>query len=159
MYAWIILSALLVIFSVYFLINEMKQLIKDKLAYFGQIWNYLDIIPPIGVIWIVVTSYILIFSYEAPTEKVVDDKGEEIIQHPFTFVGIDAERTIIAITTIFMWLKILYFMRIFRETGYLIRMIIVVIYDMRIFMFVLFFTLAAFGDAFSSIAVINHGDT
>jgi len=66
------------------------------------------------------------------------------------------ERTVQAITTFFMWIKLLYFMRIFRNTGYLIRMIIVVISDMRSFLLVLLIGLIAFGSSFLCIARGNE---
>jgi len=55
-----------------------------------------------------------------------------------------------------MWLKLLYFMRIFSNTGYLIRMIIIVIRDMKSFLLVLLIGLVAFGDTFLSIAKGNE---
>lgn len=57
-----------------------------------------------------------------------------------------------------MWLKLLSALRIFKSTGYLIRMIVVVMYDMGIFLFVLIITLAAFGDAFMRISAGNDPD-
>lgn len=54
-----------------------------------------------------------------------------------------------------MWFKLLYFLRIFKNTGYLIRMIVEVIYDMRHFFLVLLITIAAFGDSFLSISLAN----
>ena len=54
-----------------------------------------------------------------------------------------------------MWMKFLYFLRIFKETGYLIRMIVEVVKDMRNFFLVLLITVAAFGDSFSTIALGN----
>jgi len=67
----------------------------------------------------------------------------------------ELERAIQSVTTFFMWLKLLYFMRIFKNTGYLIRMIVVVITDMGSFLLVLLIGLVAFGDSFLSIA---HGN-
>ena len=52
-------------------------------------------------------------------------------------------------------MKLLYFMRIFRSTSYLIRMIICVIADMKIFILLLLTTILAFGDAFQTIAKAN----
>lgn len=55
-----------------------------------------------------------------------------------------------------MWLKILYILRIFKETGYLIRAIVEVIYDMRIFLLILFLTAITFGDSFFKLALGNQ---
>jgi hypothetical protein len=57
-----------------------------------------------------------------------------------------------------MWLKLLYFLRIFKQTGYLIRMIMTVIVDMRHFFLVLFIAITAFSDAFLSISNGNQAD-
>jgi len=57
-----------------------------------------------------------------------------------------------------MWFKLLYFMRIFDNTSYLIRMIICVIIDMKTFLLILFVTIAAFGDSFYAISKANPND-
>jgi len=49
-------------------------------------------------------------------------------------------------------MKILYFMRIFKKTSYLIRMIVEVVSGMGVFLFVLFIALAAFGNAFYALS-------
>jgi hypothetical protein len=67
----------------------------------------------------------------------------------------NVKASIEAITTFFMWFKFLYFLRIFKSTGYLIRMIIEVCIDMKNFFLVLFITIAAFGDAFLRISLYN----
>jgi hypothetical protein len=46
----------------------------------------------------------------------------------------------------------LYFLRIFKHTGYLIRMLVEVISDMSTFLLVLLITLMAFGDSFLKIS-------
>lgn len=57
-----------------------------------------------------------------------------------------------------MWMKFIQALRIFRSTGYLIRMIVEVLYDMGIFLFILLITLCAFGDSFLRLALGNEGD-
>ena len=52
-----------------------------------------------------------------------------------------------------MWFKFLYFLRIFKQTGYLIRMITEVIKDMKIFIFVLLIVIIGFADAFMSLSI------
>lgn len=56
------------------------------------------------------------------------------------------------VMSLFIWLKLLYFMRIFESTGYLIRIIIQVCIDMRHFLFVLLLTFIAFGESIQSIS-------
>jgi hypothetical protein len=57
-----------------------------------------------------------------------------------------------AIASLMMWFKFLYFLRIFMSTGYLIRMILTVVYDMRIFLLVLAIAILGFSDAFISLS-------
>ena len=55
-----------------------------------------------------------------------------------------------------MWIKLLYFFRINKNTGYLIRMIVKVIFGMKTFLMVLLITIVAFGDAFVSLEANNE---
>lgn len=54
-----------------------------------------------------------------------------------------------------MWFKFLYFFRIFKNFGYLTRLIIIVINDMKTFLFVMFFTIVAFSD---SLLTLSNGN-
>jgi len=58
-----------------------------------------------------------------------------------------------------MWLKFLYFFRIFEQTSYLIRMIVEVVIDMRHFLLVLFVTIIGFGNAFLVLSLGNVGNS
>ena len=51
-----------------------------------------------------------------------------------------------------MWFKFLYFFRLQKSFGYLIRLIVLVIADMRDFLIVLFFTIVAFSDTLLTIS-------
>lgn len=55
-----------------------------------------------------------------------------------------------------MWLKFLYFFRIFDKTSYLIRAIVEVVYTMRHFFLVLTFGVVGFGNAFLVISLGNE---
>jgi hypothetical protein len=66
------------------------------------------------------------------------------------------EANLQATISLCIWLKLLYFLRIFKQTGYLIRIIIEVIKDMRSFLLILSLTFIAFGDAFNSINTSNE---
>lgn len=68
-------------------------------------------------------------------------------------------RCILAISTFFMWVKVLYVLRIFRRTGYLIRAIIEVISDMGIFLLILFITVITFGDSFLRLSNGNDSES
>lgn len=54
-----------------------------------------------------------------------------------------------------MWIKFLYFLRIFKQTGYLIDMISKVVYDMGAFLIVLLVALMAFADALNNLSQAN----
>lgn len=123
------------IFATYFLINELKQLSQEGFSYLLSFWNYIDLIPPIGIYLIAV---MFLFEHFANIK-----------------VDIWIERSFLSIITFFMWFKFLYFFRIYDKTGYLIRTIIEVIIDMRYFFLLLFITIAAFGDSFLRISLGN----
>jgi hypothetical protein len=73
-------------------------------------------------------------------------------------IPIPYKTTISAITSLLLWSKFLYFLRIFESTGYLIRMIIDVVSGMKVFLFVLILVLAAFADAFISMSDAQTAD-
>lgn len=61
----------------------------------------------------------------------------------------------LSIASLCLWLKLLYFLRIFDGTGFLIRAILAVIVDMKFFMLILMITMVAFGDAFLVMSQAN----
>ena len=130
--AFYIVGPLMIIDSIYFLITEIKQLLSSGLEYFTSIWNYFDLLPPIII-------PVIVFS-------------------DFFGLRYDFIHSLHALASLFMWFKFLYFLRIFKETGYLIRMIVEVIKDMKIFFIVLIIVLSAFADAFLSLSNANPED-
>lgn len=116
------------LFACYFLRNEIIQMYSDGLDYLTSIWNYIDVITPTSIL-----TLLLINTFNVE-------------------IGQEYERILQAIGVFFMWFKFLYFFRIFKQFGYLIRLIILVIFDMKHFLVVLFFTLVAFGDTFLTIS-------
>eukprot|EP00347_Sterkiella_histriomuscorum_P013502 403364473 len=124
-------------FSCYFLYLEIRQMGNQGMAYLQSVWNYIDILSPLGVI----VSQILQISEKLDIE-----------------INQDFQRSILALATFFMWLKILYILRIFKSTGYLIRAIVEVIFDMVIFLFILFLTVITFGDSFLRLSYGNKDE-
>lgn len=53
-------------------------------------------------------------------------------------------RTLDAVAALLIWAKFLYFFRIFRSTGYYIRMVLEVYKDIRSFLFIFFTIVLAF---------------
>ncbi|CDW76646.1 UNKNOWN [Stylonychia lemnae] len=123
------------IMCAYFLFNEMRQIYNIGLQYLYSVWNYIDLLTPAGVV------VLHCFQFAEFKEMEVDQV---------------LNRCVLAIVTFLMWLKFLSTLRIFKNTGYLIRMIVEVIYDMGIFLFVLLITVAAFGDSFLRISWGNE---
>ena len=92
-------SLLLCGYACYFLQMELVQLLDQRLEYFYSVWNYLDIIPPITITVMVGLFY-------------------------FSDYRHSSEPTLMSISAIIMWMKMLNFFRLHEETGYLIRMLI-----------------------------------
>ena len=103
------------------------------MQYFYSVWNYIDFIPPVGIIVIAIIAF---------SEDIESNDTKAI-------------RTIMSVITFFMWFKVLFFLRLFKPTGYLIRMIVLVIVDMKSFLLVLTITIVAFGDSFLSLSLAN----
>ncbi|CDW84531.1 wd-40 repeat protein [Stylonychia lemnae] len=127
-----VLSAILYVFSIYFLVNEVRQILNQGFTYMISVWNYTDILPPIFIITVV--SLHLIVYYKSKDDESYD---------PNNFI-----ETIHSIACLLMWAKFLYFLRIFYSTGYLIRMLSNVVWDMKVFLLILFLVYFGFGEAF-----------
>lgn len=101
------------------------------MSYLFEVWNYLDIIPPI---------MILIFMNMDEADYFKDPEN------------LTTKAVMQGTMSLFIWLKFLYFLRIFESTGYLIRIIVQVCIDMRHFLLLLLLTFIAFGEAIQSIS-------
>ena len=62
------------------------------------------------------------------------------------------EASMQATMSLALWIKLLYFFRIFESTSFLVRIIVRVVIDMRHFLLIMFLTMIAFGDAMRSIS-------
>lgn len=133
-----VLSALLYLFSIYFLTNEVRQLFLGGLEYFKSVWNYSDLLPPMLII--------ITVSLKLNTYYNADYNPNNIVY------------TIHSVATLLMWTKLLYFLRIFKSTGYLVRTLTDVIYDMKVFLLILFIVYFGFGEAFLRLSE-NSGDS
>lgn len=63
-------------------------------------------------------------------------------------ISVTIQRPLYAFATLIIWLKSLYYLRIFRNVGYLTSMILQVIQDMVYFFIILIMSLFAFGNSF-----------
>ena len=123
-------SLILLMYALYFSFFEIDQFRQVGFKYFLSFWNLFDTFPAISI------SIMVIWFNSNETRFVIE---------PATM----------AISSLIMWSKLLNFLRISQETGYLIRMMIKVINDIGVFIFVLFFTLLGFADAMYIISRSN----
>jgi len=110
----------------------------QKWDYFTSFWNIVDIIPPVFILLTVTLNVLDSYAFK---------------------VGAEVQVPLEALSTLFMWLKFLYFLRIYENFGYLIRIVQEVVVDMRFFLCVLLLTVFAFADAFLSISMANPPDS
>lgn len=88
--------------SAYLLIIEMYQLFKQKWLYLISIWNYLDLLPTLLVLVYIGLDVSGLLIKEDPTLKVCIKGTQNLL----------------------IWMKFLYFLRYFKKTGYLVRIIV-----------------------------------
>jgi hypothetical protein len=130
----------LAVFSTYFLLNELRQLKDGGLEYLSSIWNYLDLLQPIGVYILICMSNIKLLM----PDMYMDPGLVAIVKSTTTFL---------------LWFKFFYFLRIFASTGYYIRMIVDVMKDMIAFLLILLISIVAFADTFLALSMSNGADT
>ena len=127
-----IFAILLLIVATYFFAIESFQLKTQGPTYFLSPWNAIDMLPPI----LMYVYYIRVLI----DNKTLTDKDD-----------LELNLYLKTVTTFFMWTKALYFLRIFESFAYLIRMIVRVIIDMKVFLLVLLIVIMAFADSFYGI--------
>ena len=107
--------------------------------YFSSIWNYTDFLPPLMIITIVSYKLAYIYSNFIPISQFII--------------------TVEAVCGILMWLKLLYFLRIFKTTGYLVRMVTDVLWGMKTFLLILFIVYFGFSEAFLRVSEASEEDS
>lgn len=109
------------------------MLVKGNYFGWGFFWNAIDVFPPIFIIAVV-------------TARLRQDyEFDELMKPGF----ID---TVHAVTCILMWLKLLYFLRLFDSTSHLVRVIFNMAWEMKSFLCILCVIYMAFGEAFLRLA-------
>jgi hypothetical protein len=104
------------VFIAYLSINEVRQcIISGFISYISNIWNYMDM----SLIALIVIAEVMIarFKIQEFTAK------EDLDYEKYSKIA----RTLYSFAAIIMWIRFLYFFRIFRNTGYYIRMLVNVI--------------------------------
>ncbi len=138
---FLVMSAILYIMLLYFLYFEARQIAYTGVKeYFTDFWNYFDISPVLLVTVVVSTKLSVYYQYD------IDYSYNNFLY------------TIHSLASLTMWLKLLFFLRLFESTGHFIRTLIGVFYDMRVFLFILFIFYMGFGEAFLRISEGNDLD-
>jgi hypothetical protein len=135
-------NLLLFVFSSYFIKIESYQIYHTGFSYFQNFWNIIDILPPL------LQLVNFIFDFSGFLENMSQNGPRR-----------EAVSIIMSLTTLLLWIKLLYFFRIFDQTGFLISAIISVIQDMKAFLLILLVALLAFGDSFKVMSLSNPEKT
>ena len=119
----------LILFSLFFIAQERRQFKKRGLAYFTDVWNYADVLPPLIIILVCIVDF---FATE-------DLEHKNVANFRYTMQ---------AVASFFMWIKIFYFLRIFRQTGFFVNMLLKVISEITTFFILYILILCSFGCSF-----------
>ena len=130
-------NVLLVLYSLYFLQQEFRQLKKQRWGYLNDIWNYADFIPPILIIAVMIV-----------------DVFYNDLNHPNM---VNFRYAMQAVASFGMWTKIFYFLRIFRSTGFFVNMLLRVVKSSRTFFLLYILILGAFACSFYIMSPTNEG--
>ncbi len=103
------------------MLNTRQFLTQGPKKYFSGPWNYIDLLPLTTITFSMMVEYF----YDFPT----------------------TERAINSISVFFIWIKFLYFLRMFRSSSKFISMIVSVVADMRIFLAVFLICLVTFSQS------------
>lgn len=127
----------------YFLIIEVAQLSKQGfMLHFMDFWNYLDITIPLMILSTECLNY-LGYLRTSFCDYVQQHTSEEELEcEDYILV-----RCLYSLIAFLMWIRFIYFFRVFKRTGYYIRMIIEVIKDMRQFFLIFVTSVIAFSQA------------
>ncbi len=121
-----ILQYFILAFSVYFVGIEIKQSRYNKTTFFQHLqdpWNFLDLSSQL----IVITGTLLRIIYDTETRL---------------------SKCILAVASILLWAKILYYLRAFEDFGIIVSMVFVMGYDIRYFLMILLIFIIGFSFSF-----------
>mmetsp|Transcript_115265 Transcript_115265/g.159933 ORF Transcript_115265/g.159933 Transcript_115265/m.159933 type:complete len:248 (+) Transcript_115265:1324-2067(+) len=129
---------LLLMFALYFLSHHFIQLKERHYHFFSMAmaWSLADVIP--------LVANLISIGFEISSME-----DETYIRW---------SRPLYGMATLFLWLKVFYFLRMFRDFGQLVLMIFTVIGQMGTFFAVFFFFIIAFGNTFYSLSMANKPD-
>ena len=140
----IIVKCILVVLSGYFLKMEYAQLKNEgAYRYFTDFWNYTDIIP----------VFLVLSAISFSTFSTCRSKQAGGVEYERELI--EGERYMNALASFFIWFKFLYFFRVFRQFGHLIKTIMEVLIDMQVFVVILGMSMLAFSGTFFILAQNN----
>lgn len=116
-------------FIAFFMLFECKQIYLQKRAYFESLWNNVDIL-----------SFALNLTF---------------VTCDICNLDTTITRPIGSVAVWLMWVKLFYFLRLFRITAPIVRMLMQILKDMGIFSFVFLLALLGFGNSFYLLAKNN----
>lgn len=119
--AWVFGSTIL-LFNVYWGYVELTQVMFHRIGYFKSFWNLLDLSS------VIMNSAVVIMEFSNAS-----------------FANINR---VASVSVLILYFKIFYYLRIFFETGYLVRMIIEIVIDMQNFVVVLLMAIMAFANSY-----------
>ena len=119
--AWVF-GSIILIFNVFWAYVEFTQMMFHKSVYFKSFWNLLDL-----------SSVVL---------------NTAVVIMEFSNAEFAQINRVSSVSVLILYFKIFYFLRIFFETGYLVRMIIEIVKDMRNFVLILLISVFAFANSY-----------
>lgn len=127
------LEELMTVMAVAILLLELRQLLEQGAKEYCNdwLWNFIDVFPPIVIVLRTICEL-----NGALTD--LEDKPKVL----------DFFAVMMSLATLLQWFKILHFLRIFDSTGFLVRALIDVVFEMRYFMLIFFVLIMSFADAF-----------
>ena len=114
---------------VIFLLQEFREMCDEGISYINSFWNWLDCL-----------SYSLVF-LSVIDQNLSEDGAENHIMYAFTII--------------FLWFNVLSFLRPYHWSGPLIRMVVQIVIDLRMFMLIMFLLVVGFALAFPTIQPHN----
>ena len=121
---------ILLFLTLYFAYIEIIQMLYLKVEYFKKFWNIIDIISLILNMFCVIT----------------DLAGLNSIKHT----------PVLACSVLIMWLKLVYFGRMFLSTAWMVRMIINTVVNLKWFILMFYLMVVGFSNSFMIISRIDN---
>jgi hypothetical protein len=63
---WVVVEPIaligLAVLATYFILNEIKQLIRSPVDYLSSVWNYIDVIPVFGIYLMTILNFVKFFA-------------------------------------------------------------------------------------------------